>query len=72
MKVTTKKTRIALVEGILKQSAQVECYGTTIHEVRELKYLGILIDERQNFYRYIEKVCAKATSLMQMRVAQRK
>lgn len=64
MIVATSKTEMVLLKEALKCNPASRPSAAMISKARQLKYLSVLIDEKQNFYSHIEKTLAKETSLI--------
>lgn len=71
--ISKKKTTYALMKGNLQRNPIIRMNNTAIRRTNINKYLGIHIDEKQNFSHHIAEVCKKGKNIMMKisRMAQR-
>ncbi|XP_043591759.1 uncharacterized protein LOC122571738 [Bombus pyrosoma] len=62
---TRDKTEIILLTGMrVPRSFGITLAGMTLCTHEAVKYLGVVLDSRRNFYKHIEEVCARADALV--------
>ncbi|KAF2893477.1 hypothetical protein ILUMI_12695 [Ignelater luminosus] len=53
------------MKGNLQRDSVIRIGNQSIRRARSARYLGLCLDERQNFKEHVEQVCSKATAAMQ-------
>lgn len=64
LQLSVGKTKIMLLKGKLKgRQPIVKLYGESIQYAKEIRYLGVILDESLSFKPHIESACKKAISI---------
>jgi hypothetical protein len=62
LSVAHSKTEMVVVSNLKQaQTAQIEFDGCSTTSARQVKYLGVMIDDRLNFNSHIDYICGKAS-----------